>query len=76
MKRLIAVALLSAGCGGFDSPMAPEPAAWNVTGSSKVMCLQIDPSNPARFLSPKLGSTEHYSAPCPPGWQVPTFGGN
>jgi hypothetical protein len=77
MKRLIAVAVLTAGCGPmFDSPMAPEPVAWNVTGNNKVMCLQIDPSNPARFLPPKVSSAEHYSAPCPPGWQVPTFGGN
>jgi hypothetical protein len=70
MKRLIAVAVLTAGCGPmFDSPMAPEPVAWNVTGSSAQMCLKLTADRKA-FEPAKLG-VSYPVAPCPPGWAVP-----
>jgi hypothetical protein len=71
MKRLIAVAVFTAGCGPmFDSPMAPEPVAWNVTGSNALMCLERNPPSPV-LKSPKLSAPVHPASPCPPGWSVP-----
>jgi hypothetical protein len=71
MKRLIGVVLLSAGCGPmFDSPMAPEPVAWNVTGSNARMCLKLTEDRKG-FEPVTLSGAPYPVAPCPPGWAVP-----
>jgi hypothetical protein len=72
MKRLIAVAVLTAGCGPmFDSPMAPEPVAWNVKGGGPV-CWKVK-ADFSGFESPTLSTAPNPTPPCPPGWQVPVF---
>lgn len=72
MKRLMLVAVLTAGCGPmFDSPMAPEPVAWNVTGQPpQPICRKVNSAGTA-FLPVSLNDGPIKHPPCPAGWQVP-----
>jgi hypothetical protein len=55
----------------FDSPLAPEPTPWTVTGGTgQRLCLKIGADG---FLHYATSYGPAPAPPCPPGWALPAL---